>query len=292
MKTLAVYNIKGGVGKTTAAVNLAWQAARSGARVLVWDLDPQAAATFYFRVRARILGGGKQLLRGKTDVDAHIRGTDFMNLDLLPADFSYRHMDLVLRDAAKPTRRLRKLLRPLDAEYDYVVLDCPPSISLVSENVFQAADALLVPMIPTTLSLRTLNQLSDFCRNNDLGALDVLPFFSMVDRRKKLHRQIVESLGSSRTQFLATGVPYASEIEKMGVHRQPLGAFARRSPLLEVYADLWREIETHLLGDSLGDYRQPPGENGSQAVTCVICGTSMHVAHAAWSCPNCGYRES
>ena len=162
MKIIGVYNIKGGVGKTATAVNLAWLAAEEGYRTLIWDLDPQGAASFYFRIKPKIKGGGKALLQRKRELDAVVKGTDFENLDLLPADFSYRHMDLELEDRRKPTKQLLQLLLPLSQEYDLVFLDCPPSISLVSENIFRAADMLLVPMIPTTLSARTLEQLRDF----------------------------------------------------------------------------------------------------------------------------------
>ena len=158
MKILGVYNIKGGVGKTATAVNIAHLAASSGLRTLIWDLDPQAAATFYLRVKPKVKGSMK-MLRGKRDLDEVIKGSDYANLDLLPADFSYRNMDLLLGDSKKPALQLLKLLRPLAQHYDLVVLDCPPSISLVSENIFRAADALLLPTIPTTLSLRTMEQL-------------------------------------------------------------------------------------------------------------------------------------
>src|ERR671935_2083631 len=156
---LATYNIKGGVGKTSAAVNLAYLAAREGGRALLWDLDPQGGSTYLFRVRPKVKGGGRKLVRGKTDIAARIKGSDYERLDLLPADFSYRHMDLALDAAKRPTRRLGRVLAPLAPDYDYIFLDCPPSISLVSESVFEAADALLVPMIPATLSSRTYEQL-------------------------------------------------------------------------------------------------------------------------------------
>ena len=94
MKVIATYNIKGGVGKTTAAVNLAYLAAQDGFRTLLWDLDPQAAATYMFRVRPRVKGGGKALIRGTRLLDDAIKGTDFDRLDLLPGDFTYRNMDL------------------------------------------------------------------------------------------------------------------------------------------------------------------------------------------------------
>ena len=96
MKIFATYNIKGGVGKTTAAVNLAYLSAADGYRTLLWDLDPQGAASFLFRIKPRVKGGGKALIRGRKALDDAIKGTDFENLDLLPADFTYRNMDLLL----------------------------------------------------------------------------------------------------------------------------------------------------------------------------------------------------
>ena len=163
MKIFATYNIKGGVGKTATAVNLAYLAARDGYRVLLWDLDPQAAASFLFRIRPRVKGGGKALIRGTRPVDDAIKGTDFDGLDLLPADFTYRNLDLMLDTARKPEPASSAACWPrCGPSYDVVFLDCPPSISLLSESVLHAADVLLVPLIPTTLSVRTLDQLTEF----------------------------------------------------------------------------------------------------------------------------------
>ncbi len=167
MRVLATYNIKGGVGKTSTAVNLAYLSARDGMRTLLWDLDPQGAATFLFRVKPRVKGGGKALVTRKRPLDAAIKATDFDGLDLLPADFSYRHMDLQLDDTKRRTRRLGQLLSSVADDYDIVFLDCPPSVSLVSENVLHAADVLLVPLIPATLSLRTFDQLTRFVADAD-----------------------------------------------------------------------------------------------------------------------------
>src|SRR5580658_6930252 len=202
MKTFATYNIKGGVGKTATAVNLSYLAAHEGYRTLLWDLDPQGAASFLFRIRPRVKGGGKALIRGTRTIDDAIKATDFDGLDLLPADFTYRNLDLVL-DAAKKQRRLGSLLAPLDAEYDVVFLDCPPGISLLSESVLHAADALLVPLIPTTLSVRTLDQLTDFIGGLDGSRPAILAFFSMLDRRKRLHREISEQLPKQRSDVAA-----------------------------------------------------------------------------------------
>lgn len=244
MKIIACYNIKGGVGKTATAVNLAYLASREGARTLIMDLDPQGAASFYFRVKPKIKGGLKTLMDGnKQGLNELIKGTDYANLDLIPADFSFRNMDLFLEEANKPTRQLRKLLKRLDNDYDVAFLDCPPSISLVSENIFQAADILLVPTIPSTLSLLTFNQIMKFCKENNLDDLLVIPFFSMVDIRKQLHRLIVEKPPKTLTGLLKTTIPYASDIERMGLNHAALASYAPKCRSAMAYESLWAEIK-------------------------------------------------
>lgn len=249
MKVLALYNLKGGVGKTASAVNLAFTAAQEGSRVLLWDLDPQGAATWYFRVKPRVKGGARRIFRLRRDLGRLIKGTDYENLDLIPADFSYRHNDILLERSKKPTRRMRKLLRPLRDEFDYVFLDCPPSISLVSENIFLAADALLMPIIPTTLSVRSLEQVLAFCRKNGFDRLPILPFFSMTDRRKRMHRDVMGDLPKDIPGVLEAAVPYASEVEQMGSFRAPLGEYAAHSRSQETYEALWAEIRDRLEED-------------------------------------------
>jgi chromosome partitioning protein len=246
VKVVATYNIKGGVGKTSAAVNLSSLAARDGLRTLLWDLDPQGAASFLFRVRPKVRGGGRKLVRGRSDVTDVLRGTDVEGLDLLPADFSYRHMDLVLDASGKPVRRFRKVLEPLADHYDLAVLDCPPSISLVSESVFEAADALLVPLIPSTLTLRTFEQLADFVGAEVTRRPEIVAFFSMVDRRKRLHREVVDTLPDGRDDITRTAIPAATEVELMGVDRVPVVISSPRSRGARAYAELWTEVRDRL----------------------------------------------
>ena len=250
MKVFALYNIKGGVGKTASAVNLSFLAALAGARVLVWDLDPQGAASFYFRIKPSIKGGGEKLLKKKNrkKLQREIRGTDFDGLDLVPADFSYRNLDLALDAKNNPERCLARLLDPLAEDYDFVFLDCAPSISLTSESIFAASDVLLVPMIPTPLSVRTLEQLDRHLWRQGPEGLLAMPFFCMVDRRRKLHRQALEMLDTGAYGFRRTGrpfetqIPYSSLVEQMGLHRTPLHVFAYSSKPGRAYVTLWREI--------------------------------------------------
>jgi chromosome partitioning protein len=240
--TLATYNIKGGVGKTAAAVNLAYLAARDGRRTLLWDLDAQGAASYLLRIRPRIKGGGKALIRGKTSLDQAVKPTEFDRLDLVPADFTYRNLDLALDASKKPTQRIARLLGSLAGDYDLVILDCPPGISLVSENVLQAVDTLLVPLIPTTLSARTLEQLTGFVAELDHPPR-LLAFFTMVDGRKRLHREVVDRLRAERQDLAATAIPARSLVEQMSVHRAPLPVFAPGSTVSRSYEQLWAEVQ-------------------------------------------------
>jgi len=241
VKTLATYNIKGGVGKTAAAVNLAYLAARGGRRTLLWDLDPQGAASYLLRVRPHVKGGGKALISGKKALGQAAKPTEFDRLDLVPADLTYRNLDLVLDAAKKSTQRIARLLDPLEDDYDLAILDCPPGISLASENVLHATDLLLVPLIPTTLSVRTLEQLTEFAAELEYPPA-LFPFFTMVDGRKRLHREVVDQLRAERKDLATTVIPALSVVEQMAVHRAPLPVFAPRSRVTRSYESLWEEV--------------------------------------------------
>jgi chromosome partitioning protein len=249
-RVIATYNIKGGVGKTSAAVNLAYLASQAGHPTLLWDLDPQAASTYLFRVRPKVKGGGRGLLRKRAHAGHHIKATDHDRLDLLPADFSYRHLDLALDQFKKPAARLGKVLAPLRADYDYIFLDCPPSISLVSEAVFEASDALLVPVIPATLSSRSYEQLEELARGGKVGPKGntvILAFFSMADVSKQLHLQVMGRLrGIDHLTVLGAAIPTSDEVELMGEERNPVAVFAPQGAATVAYSALWSEIERRL----------------------------------------------
>lgn len=240
MRVLSVYNMKGGVGKTAASVNLGYLASEQGNRTLIWDLDPQAATSFYLRVKPRVKGGAKKIAKGKSDLEELIQNTEYDLLDLLPSDFSYREFDVRL--AREKSSHLRHMLAPLAEEYDLVIFDCPPSISELSEQIFRASNLLLVPLVPTTLSLRAMDQLREFLGKGKTRGLAVRSFYSMVDRRKKLHRELVDAPGAGAGIGLRASIPYSSAVERMGIECRPVLHFAPRSAPSQAYRALWEEV--------------------------------------------------
>ena len=247
MKSVACYSNKGGVGKTATAVNMARALAAAGRRVLLCDLDPQGASSFYFRVKPSKTLKEDRLFTSQRHVEEAIRGSDFDGLDILPSNMEFRDFDVFLSRMKKSRSRLGRALAGMEGAYDIVLLDCPPNISLLSENVFAAADAILVPVIPTTLSERTFEQLLEFFRDRDIPRDKILGFFSMVQATKKLHGETMASmLAAHPKRLMQIVVPFCTEVERMGIHRAPVASFAASSPAVSAYARLSEALETRL----------------------------------------------
>ena len=242
MTTLAVYSIKGGVGKTAAAVNISFLAAKAGLRTLVVDLDPQSSATYYFRVKPKIKKTARGLFRWHKGVDQSIKGTDYENLDLLPADFTHRNLDIIYNRLRRSKHRLERIVKPLEKDYKLIIIDCSATINILAENIFNTAEYLLVPIIPTTLSVRTYTQLRSFLKKKNFKLANLFAFFSMVDRRKNMHNELIKSVSKKYSGIFKTNIPYLSIIEKMGIERQPVLAYAPNSIAAVAYEALWSEI--------------------------------------------------
>ncbi len=243
MAIIAVYNIKGGVGKTATSVNLAYLAAQANHSTLICDMDPQGSASYYFRAQTKKKKfSAADLLKGGKGIRRSIIGTDYPNLDLLPADFTYRNLDLALDNYKNSTRRIDKVLQPLKEEYQHIFLDCPPNITLLSENIFEAADVLLIPFIPTTLSMLSFNKLVEFFKQTGIKRKKLFLFFSMVQKQKTMHMDMMKQF-SGKKRVLRNHIPFLADVEKMGLHREPVLVSAPSSPASHAYRALWLEID-------------------------------------------------
>ncbi|MEX6689054.1 ParA family protein [Danxiaibacter flavus] len=241
MVTLALYNLKGGVGKTAATINLAYLAAADGLKTLVWDLDPQGSSSFYLHVEPTVKNETRKLLSGEVEMQEAIQDSLFEKLWILPSDISARNADVQLDEMKQSKKKVKNLLAGLK-QFDVVFLDCPPGISLLHDNVFNAADWILMPNIPTTLSIRSFETVAGYFKEHELQEDKLKCFFSMVDHRKNLHHETMEKFYKDKL-FFKNYIPYLSDVEKMGSNQQPLFEYANSSYAAQCYRDLWNEIK-------------------------------------------------
>lgn len=243
---LALAGLKGGVGKTSTAVNLALLAARSDGPALLWDLDAQGAAGFYLSATASLRRKPARLLRGRVGVAGQVANTPYPGLDLVPSRLALRHLERLLERRATKRHGIGAALRGVRRSYPWVILDCPPSAGRLLEQVLALADLLLVPVVPTPLAIRAYEELVVLAEKTGADRERIRPFFSMVELRKRLHRDAMAQLQRRDARFWNTAIPYRAEVERMGLTRKPIVAHRATTPATAAYRALWEELRSWL----------------------------------------------
>lgn len=221
MAVIGVYSVKGGVGKTTLAVDLAWRSAtRAGHPTLLWDLDPQGGCAFLLGIDERPGRRAASVFQRDGKLRDLIAPTAYENLSLMQSDESLRSLSVTLARIGQ-RKRLAQLTAFLTGEYPRIIVDCPPVLNEISDQIIAAADLLIVPLPPSPLASRALETIRHEIVANHKRHPPILPVLSMVDSRRKLHREVHAGLAAG-WPF----IPMASPIEQMAVRRQPVGVFA------------------------------------------------------------------
>lgn len=258
MAVIAVFSIKGGVGKTTLAAELAWRWAQAGAHnTLLWDLDSQGGSSFLTGVEEPQRHRAAAIFQRDGRLREAIAPTAYPGLSLIPADPSLRQLPSILPRLG--ARRLQQMTSRLRSDYQRIVLDCPAGLSPVSEQALVAADAIIVPLPPSPLSLRALHQLREELVRLHHRHAPILPVLSMYNSRRPLHRDV-----RSGEAAAWPAIPLATQLEQVALRRAPLASFAANSLPDRALDRLWHGIEAKvgrtdeaLPATSLINARQP-----------------------------------
>ena len=246
MKKIAVYNIKGGVGKTTTSVNLACFLARAGLSVLLWDLDPQGGSSYFFSRQNENAHTHCRLFDKYITIYDVIHSTVSYEIDLISNDPYFS--DMFINKASKIAsinfgnhELFSETLKEVNDDYDVCIMDCSPGRFLIHENIFQAADLLLVPNVPAPLSVYCNTMLMDSLQKEEPHCR-ILSFYNMVQLHKNLHKQYLDNRHNEGARMLNNYIPFYSDIELITHTRESLFHSVKESRATGFYHTLWLEI--------------------------------------------------
>lgn len=247
-KIIAIANQKGGVGKTTTSVNLGAGLAQVGKKVLLVDIDAQGNATTGVGIEKSELDQCiYNVLVEDADVQGVIQKTATENLDVLPATIQLAGAEIELVPTISREVRLQRALQPVRDEYDYVIIDCPPSLGLLTINALTAADSVIIPVQCEYYALEGLSQLLNTVRlvqkhlNKNLAIQGVL--LTMLDARTNLGIQVIDEVKKYfRDKVYRSIIPRNVRLSEAPSHGKPIMQYDAKSRGAEVYIDLAEEV--------------------------------------------------
>ncbi len=258
MKIIALYNIKGGVGKTTTAINLACLLAKMNLSILVWDLDAQGGTSFFFNKAHQNNYNFGKLFSNYISIYDVIQPADSYHIDIIANDANFS--DQFINHASQLTKLeffsnqlVKNVLSKVADDYDIVIIDCPPGKFTMHDNVFCATDLLLVPNIPAPLSMYCNTMLLAAMKKLEPSKATIFSFFNLVQIQKKLHKMYLLNDATVINQ-LQNYIPFYAEIETISQNKTSIFHQLKDSKSIIFYENLWDEVCTKMAWNNFRVY--------------------------------------